>query len=176
MKKQINPTIKAHLIRGAFYLLLLVAVCAIPFALAQRNATKRAWLRKSQLLRLRGERLRRRGSLACTLKLFRSLKLHRRRLDRGFFPMTFAGFRTCRVCRSGSSNDQWRFGCRRTCMLRFRELPKAPQWCSMIGTITQSTTPAIVSNIHDFPTLMGSGGRPLLACVRLEHVYRCQES
>src|SRR5437870_8044 len=41
MKKQINPTIKAHLIRGAFYLLLLVAVCVIPFALAQRNATKR---------------------------------------------------------------------------------------------------------------------------------------
>ena len=41
MKKQINPTIKAYLIRGAFYLLLLIAVCAIPFALAQRNATKR---------------------------------------------------------------------------------------------------------------------------------------
>src|SRR6266404_490322 len=37
MKKQINPTIKAHLIRGALYLLLLLAVCAIPFALAQRN-------------------------------------------------------------------------------------------------------------------------------------------
>src|SRR5215468_2278444 len=35
MKKQINPTIKAYLIRGAFYLLLLLAVCAIPFALAQ---------------------------------------------------------------------------------------------------------------------------------------------
>src|SRR5262245_19669619 len=41
MKKQINPTIKAHLLRGAFYLLLLVAVCAIPFALAQRNTIKR---------------------------------------------------------------------------------------------------------------------------------------
>src|SRR5213594_2518467 len=41
MKKQINPTIKAHLLRGAFYLLLLLAVCAIPFALAQRN-TKRS--------------------------------------------------------------------------------------------------------------------------------------
>ena len=40
MKKQINPTIKAHLIRGAFYLLLLLAVCAVPLALAQRN-TKR---------------------------------------------------------------------------------------------------------------------------------------
>jgi len=43
MKKQINPTIKAHLIRGAFYLLLLVTVCAIPFALAQsrsRGTTK----------------------------------------------------------------------------------------------------------------------------------------
>ena len=37
MKKQINPTIKAHLIRGAFYLILLVAVCAIPFALATRS-------------------------------------------------------------------------------------------------------------------------------------------
>src|SRR5215469_13319836 len=37
MKKQINPTIKAHLLRSAFYLLLLVTVCAIPFALAQRK-------------------------------------------------------------------------------------------------------------------------------------------
>src|SRR5438128_2025609 len=42
MKKQIDPTIKAHLLRGAFYLLLLLAVCAIPFALAQRNTNKRS--------------------------------------------------------------------------------------------------------------------------------------
>jgi hypothetical protein len=42
MKKQINPTIKAHLIRGAFYLLLLLAVWAIPFALAQRNVKRSA--------------------------------------------------------------------------------------------------------------------------------------
>ena len=41
MKKQINPTIKAHLIRGAFYLLLLVAVCAIPFALARAKHGRR---------------------------------------------------------------------------------------------------------------------------------------
>src|SRR5262249_32707735 len=40
MKKQINPTIKAYLIRSAFYLLLLIAICAIPLALAQRKATK----------------------------------------------------------------------------------------------------------------------------------------
>jgi N-acetylneuraminic acid mutarotase len=40
MKKQINPTIKAHLLRGAFYLPLLLAICAIPFALAQRNTNK----------------------------------------------------------------------------------------------------------------------------------------
>jgi hypothetical protein len=38
MKKQINPTIKAHVIRSAFYLLLLLAVCAIPFALAQSRS------------------------------------------------------------------------------------------------------------------------------------------
>ena len=41
MKKQNNTTIKAHLTRSALYLLLLLAVCAIPFALAQRNATHR---------------------------------------------------------------------------------------------------------------------------------------
>jgi hypothetical protein len=42
VKKQINPTIKAHLIRSAFYMLLLLAVCAIPLALAQRNARQSA--------------------------------------------------------------------------------------------------------------------------------------
>ena len=42
MKKQIDPTIKAHLIRSAFYVLLLLAVCVIPFALAQRNTNKRS--------------------------------------------------------------------------------------------------------------------------------------
>jgi N-acetylneuraminic acid mutarotase len=42
MKKQINPTIKAHLIRSACYVLLLLAVCVIPFALAQRNTKRNA--------------------------------------------------------------------------------------------------------------------------------------
>ncbi len=36
MKTQINPSIKAHLIRGAVYLLLLVAVCVIALAFGQR--------------------------------------------------------------------------------------------------------------------------------------------
>jgi hypothetical protein len=36
MKKRINPAVKAHLTRGAVYLLLLLAVCVIPFALGQR--------------------------------------------------------------------------------------------------------------------------------------------
>ena len=40
MKKSINPTIKAHLLRGALYLLLLLAVSLIPFALAQRTTAK----------------------------------------------------------------------------------------------------------------------------------------
>ena len=39
MKKQNNQSIKAHLIRSAVYVLLLVAVVVIPFALAQRPAT-----------------------------------------------------------------------------------------------------------------------------------------
>src|SRR4029434_7747929 len=40
MKRRSSPNIKAHLVRGAFYLLLLVGVCAIPFALAERNTIK----------------------------------------------------------------------------------------------------------------------------------------
>ena len=39
MKTQITGSPKAHLLRGAFYLLL--GVCAIPLGLAQRNTTKR---------------------------------------------------------------------------------------------------------------------------------------
>src|SRR6266487_4573331 len=45
MKKQINPSIKAQILRSAFILLSLVAVSAIPFALAQsrsRGTTKRS--------------------------------------------------------------------------------------------------------------------------------------
>ena len=42
MKKQIKHSIKAHLLWSALILLALLAVCAIPFALAQRNATKRS--------------------------------------------------------------------------------------------------------------------------------------
>jgi serine protease AprX len=38
VKKQINPAATAHLLRGAFYLLLLIAVSAIPLALAQRKS------------------------------------------------------------------------------------------------------------------------------------------
>lgn len=44
MKKQINFTIKAHLLRGALLLLLLplLAICMIPFARGQRNISKHA--------------------------------------------------------------------------------------------------------------------------------------
>ncbi len=42
MKKQIKPSVKAHLIRSAFYVLLLLAICVIPFALAQRNTKQSA--------------------------------------------------------------------------------------------------------------------------------------
>jgi len=40
MKKS-NPTVKAEILRSAFYLLLLLGVCAIPFALAQRSFNSR---------------------------------------------------------------------------------------------------------------------------------------
>jgi hypothetical protein len=41
LKKNPNLTIRAHLLRGAFYLLMLLAVCVIPFARAQRTVSKR---------------------------------------------------------------------------------------------------------------------------------------
>ena len=40
LKKQTNRDIQAHLIQSAFYLLMLAAMCSIPFALAERNAIK----------------------------------------------------------------------------------------------------------------------------------------
>src|SRR5437899_1440647 len=38
VKKQINPSIKAHLLPSALILLSLLAICAIPFALAQSHS------------------------------------------------------------------------------------------------------------------------------------------
>ena len=45
MRSQIHRTIKAHLLRVAFYLLLLLAACAIPFALA---SAKRRFAKQGQ--------------------------------------------------------------------------------------------------------------------------------
>src|SRR5437016_7792288 len=54
MKKQLNPSVKANLLRGAFYLLLLMlmAVCVIPFALGQRATTKQSAVADPLLLGL----------------------------------------------------------------------------------------------------------------------------
>ena len=41
LKKNTNLTIRAHLLRGALYVLLVPAVCVIPFALAQRTVSTR---------------------------------------------------------------------------------------------------------------------------------------
>jgi predicted outer membrane repeat protein len=40
VKTNISSTLKAHLIRGAFYLLLILPVCVLPFALGQRATPK----------------------------------------------------------------------------------------------------------------------------------------
>jgi len=41
MKREINSTIHGHLIRGAFCVLLVLAVCAISFAMAERSSANR---------------------------------------------------------------------------------------------------------------------------------------
>jgi hypothetical protein len=50
MKKQVHPTIRAHLIRSAFYVLLPITLCAIPFALAQPNDTKQSVAKREPTL------------------------------------------------------------------------------------------------------------------------------
>jgi len=42
MKRQTNSNLKARVIRSAFYLLLLLAVCIVPFALAQRTTNRQS--------------------------------------------------------------------------------------------------------------------------------------
>ena len=39
MEKQLSPSVKGHLIQGAFYVLLLLAACVIPLALAEPVTT-----------------------------------------------------------------------------------------------------------------------------------------
>ena len=51
MKQCINPVIRAHLVRGAFCLIMLLAVCVIPFALGQRATTKQSAVAGPQLLK-----------------------------------------------------------------------------------------------------------------------------
>ena len=51
MKKQNNPSIKAHLLRSAFFLLLLLAVCVIPFALAPDRYRAQAHRTLARLMR-----------------------------------------------------------------------------------------------------------------------------
>ena len=50
MKKQTTPNIKAHLLRSTFYLLLLLAVGVIPFALGQRTARNQSPVADARLL------------------------------------------------------------------------------------------------------------------------------
>src|SRR3954463_4006152 len=40
MKKQTTRPVQPHLLRSAYYSLLLLAICLVPFALAQRDASK----------------------------------------------------------------------------------------------------------------------------------------
>jgi hypothetical protein len=50
MKKQTNSRVQAHLIRSAFYVLVLLVVCAIPFTLAQRGVTKQRMVKPGNAL------------------------------------------------------------------------------------------------------------------------------
>ena len=48
MQKQLSPSVNGHLIQGAFYVLLLLAVCVIPLALAQPITTNHSGAKQEQ--------------------------------------------------------------------------------------------------------------------------------
>jgi hypothetical protein len=48
MQKQLEPSVKGHLIQGAYYVLLLAAVCVIPSTLAQAITTNQGGARQEQ--------------------------------------------------------------------------------------------------------------------------------
>ena len=50
MKKQPTHSVEGHLIQGAFCLLLLLAICMVPFAQAQRKAPKQSMAKLSDAL------------------------------------------------------------------------------------------------------------------------------
>ena len=101
MKKQINPTIKAHLIRGALYLILLVAVCAIPFALAQSRSRATA----KQIAAKPTNQTVNRTALGLS--------------PRRSFPMTLYGFQPIRLCLRRRVLFEFR---RRSCQTRKAEM------------------------------------------------------
>jgi hypothetical protein len=56
VKQCVDPVIRPHLLRGAFYLTLLVAVCVIPFAHGQRATTKQSAVAEPARFRIEATR------------------------------------------------------------------------------------------------------------------------
>ena len=112
MKKQTKHSIKAHLLWSALILLSLLAVCAIPFALAQRNTAKR--ITAEQIAAANGQKTvpPSAGAVSGTLPASSRAAL-RQATGRSFFPMTFGACRTCRASRRRLSEPVGRV--RRTC-------------------------------------------------------------
>ena len=160
MKKQINPTIKAHLIRGAFYLLLLVAVCAIPFALAQRNklsSTKaqptKAPPTKAQIAAASGKVFQS-GAPGALAGRSRSEKPRHRAKRR--YPMTFGPPRACLGCRASSSAHR---GVRAAHVLPIPRTPKLSRWSFTISTDNASVHLHVCrATFDDFPDLQRRSG------------------
>src|SRR4029079_9084664 len=132
MKKQINPTIKAHLIRGAFYLLLLLAVCAIPFALAQSRS---------------------RGTTTSAPKTDGAAKEHKAPAVTGAIGVSAAQAQLPKI----SANDQSQFpkgssGPMGVPSFRLPPVPHLPQVVLYDQYNNASTTASLSATFTDFPT------------------------
>ena len=173
MKKQINPTIKAHLIRSAFYVTLLLAVCVIPFALAQRTTAKRSVAKpkmaaKTKVVAAAGKQSRVPGGLAGTVQrpqrqpgaVDTNLPYDLRRLspqapkfpyssvrDRGTATTSNATGIHKRVSSVPTTTAPLGIG-----RLRFLRQPKAPQVVLYDQYDNASVTASLSATFTDFPT------------------------
>ena len=137
MKKQINPNIKAHLIRSSFYVLLLLAVCVIPFALAQRNTPKQGNAARTKV--------------AATVD---KAKLAAARAKTGA-PASLVGARPMPVTAASnrvSQTPQKTSGPAGAHMLRILPAPKAPQVVLYDQYDNASANATLSATFDDFPT------------------------
>src|SRR5438128_4444364 len=165
MKKQINPTIKAQILRSAFILLSLVAICAIPFSMAQRNNGNRSAAKAKATTNLAAAGTHVADTASATLGPPHKPRAVQSQLPYDVRPLPpqapkfpYSSIRTRGadkpVAKSGKRISQVPQSTSPTGMgtLRFLPMPKAPQVVLYDQYNNASTVATLSATFTDFPT------------------------